>query len=131
VTKVGNLGRVFELGYSNTGWAWASAGLAVSRPVVPGDWKGEKITEWYEVVVFGTLAENAAASLAKGMRVVVTGRGELETFIKDDGETRITKKILAEAIGPDLRYVTATVINPDRKATPAAEGASGWEEIPF
>ena len=49
------------------------------RPMVPGDWGGERETDFYDVTAFGSLAVNAAQCLAKGTRVVVTGREEVRT----------------------------------------------------
>jgi hypothetical protein len=51
--KVGNLTRGPELRFSAAGKPWATFGLAVERPVTPGDWKGEKVTDFYEVTTFG------------------------------------------------------------------------------
>jgi single-stranded DNA-binding protein len=38
------------------------------------------VGSFYEVTSFGTVAENVAESLHKGDRVVVFGKGEMETL---------------------------------------------------
>lgn len=109
VTKVGNLTADPELRFGEKGNPYCRMRLAVSTPVKPRDWAGETKTAFYDVTGFGSLAENAAESLTKGMRVVVTGRGEVRTWKGDDGAEHTEKGILADALGPDLRWATASV----------------------
>jgi single-strand DNA-binding protein len=121
VTKVGNLTREPELSFTPNGLAVVRTGLAVERPKVTGDWAGERVTEFYELVMFRQLAENAGQSLPKGTRVVVTGDAELEHWTGDDGQDRTTKKILVNAIGPDLRWATCAVNKAERRSPAEAQ----------
>ena len=109
MTKVGNLTSDPELRFSEKGITYCRMRLAVSIPVKPGDWAGETKTAFYDLTAFGSLAENSAESLAKGMRVFVTGKGEVRTWTGDDGTEHKEKGILADALGPDLRWATASV----------------------
>jgi single-strand DNA-binding protein len=109
VTKVGNLTSDPELRFSEKGTPYCRMRLAVSSPVKPGDWGGETKTAFYDLTAFGSLAENSAESLTKGMRVLVTGRAEVRTWAGDDGAEHKEKGILADALGPDLRWATASV----------------------
>jgi single-strand DNA-binding protein len=109
VARVGNLTRDFEERTSPSGTVYATTGLAVERPRVPGDWAGERQTTFYDLVVFRSLAENAAKCLAKGDRVVVVGDAEVETWTGDDGQEHTARKILVNGIGPDLRWAVAQV----------------------
>jgi single-strand DNA-binding protein len=52
------------------------------------------------------LAENSASSLRKGVPVTVAGELEFRTYEKD-GERREARRIVADTIGPDLRFGTA------------------------
>jgi single-strand DNA-binding protein len=76
-------------------------------------------------VCWRELAENAALSLAKGMRVMVTGRLEQRSWETDDGERRSKVEIVAEEIGPSLRFATADVQRTERRTMP-----SGMDEGP-
>jgi len=113
VAKVGNLTRDPELRFSATGTPFTRFGLAYRPWTRKGEPEAE--TTFYEVVSFGSLAEHVAESLRKGQRVVVVGRGELDTWSDDNGTERTTKKIVAEAVGPDLRFETAQVERSARK----------------
>jgi len=61
------------------------------------------------------LAENVALSLSKGMRVVVTGRMGQRSWESDEGEYRSEVEIVADEIGPSLRFATADVRGPSVK----------------
>lgn len=134
VCKVGNLTRDPELHFAPTGSAVARTGLAVERPRVPGDWNGERVTDFYELTIFRDLAENAAISLTKGTRVVVVGNAELEHWTDDQGLERTTKRVLVNAIGPDLRWATVVVQRPEHrtpKATVEHVAGASHDEEPF
>lgn len=110
--KVGNLTRDPELRFSKSGTAVCSFSIA-HKPYRP---KGqpEAETVYYECVAFGSLAENAAQVLLKGDRVVVVGRGEIERWTGKDGVERSTKKIVADGLGPDLRFTTTEIHRSER-----------------
>jgi single-strand DNA-binding protein len=117
VHKVGNLTRDPALEFGrDSGRPFARFGLAENVPATPGDWS-ELTTEFYEVTAFGTLAENICTSLTKGMRAIVVGRPEIDAWTDGDGNARETRRILANACGPDLRWATAT-LSAKRSAKP-------------
>lgn len=64
-------------------------------------------TNWFTVVAFRQLAENANKSLAKGDRVVVSGRLKVRDW--DNGErTGTAIEIEADSLGHDLLFGTST-----------------------
>ena len=65
--------------------------------------------------VWRELAENVALSMTKGMRVVVTGRLEQRSWENEDGDGRFKVEIVAEEIGPSLRFATADVHRVERR----------------
>ena len=60
------------------------------------------------VVVWRDQAEHAAESLTKGSRVVVLGKLQQRTWTAEDGSARSTVEVVAEELGPSLRWATAT-----------------------
>jgi single-strand DNA-binding protein len=142
VTLVGNLTRDPELRFTQGGRAVATLGMAVSRRYqVNNEWQEQ--TSFFNVICWGTLGENAASSLAKGTRVVVTGRLEQRSYETQDGDKRSIVEVVAEEIGPSLRWATAQVDRNERRTSdgaaaapvgggraPASEPAYGDEE-PF
>jgi single-strand DNA-binding protein len=125
VTVVGNLTRDPELRFTPSGQARAVMGVAVSRR-----WQNRQTSEWEEqtsffnVVCWGDLADNVSESLAKGARVLVTGRLEQRSWETQEGEKRSTVEIIADDIAPSLRWATAKVERTERR-TPDGEGAGG------
>ncbi len=108
VTLVGNLTRDPELRFTTGGRGVASFGLAVSRRYqVNNEWQEQ--TSFFNVVAWGTLGENAAASLTKGTRLIVTGRLEQRQYETNDGEKRSVVEVIADEIGPSLRWARAEV----------------------
>ena len=116
ITIVGNLTRDPEIRYTSGGAAKASFGVAVSRR-----WQNRQSQEWEEqtsffnVVSWGDLAENVASSLSKGMRVVVTGRLEQRSWETENGEKRSVVEIVADDVGPSLRWATAQITRNERR----------------
>ena len=47
-------------------------------------------------------------SAEQGSRVVVVGRLQQRTWTAEDGSARSTVEVLAEELGPSLRWATAT-----------------------
>ncbi len=87
VTIVGNLTRDPELRFTAGGKGVASFGVAVNRRYqVNGEWQ-EK-TSFFNVTAWDQLGENAAASLTKGARIIVSGRLEQREYETKEGEKR-------------------------------------------
>jgi single-strand DNA-binding protein len=123
VTLVGNITRDPELRFTQGGQAVASFGLAVNRRYQQnGEWQ-EK-TSFINITAWGQLGENAASSLQKGSRVIVNGRLEQREYETRDGDKRNVVEVVADEIGPSLRWATAQVERNDRRSTEGG-GSSG------
>jgi single-strand DNA-binding protein len=120
-TVTGNLTREPEIRYTREGHATTLLGVAVDRR-----WQDRQTNEWeestsfLEVVCWRELAENAALSLVKGMRVMVTGRLEQRSWETEEGDRRSKVEIVAEEIGPSLRFATAEVHRNERRTVAPA-----------
>ena len=64
-------------------------------------------TSFYSVSCWGYLARNAAESLRKGERVVVSGRLDVREYTGDDKVVRTSVDVVADAVGHDLVYGTS------------------------
>ena len=71
--------------------------------------------------VWRQAAENAAESLSKGMRVVVTGRLKSRSYETREGEKRTVFEVDVDEVGPSLRYATA-------KVTRTSSGSGGGQQ---
>lgn len=122
-----------------TGRACASFRLAVNH------WRLDKATgeyvadttSWFSVDCYGPLASNASMSLHQGMSVVVQGTLKIREWSTED-KRGIAPTVVAEHIGPDLRYGTANFQKAsavsrqqdgqqqDGQRQESAGGESGW-----
>jgi single-strand DNA-binding protein len=124
VTLVGNVTRDPELRFTPSGQATASFGLAVNRrwqDRQSGEW--QEATSFFDVVCWREMAENASESLSKGARVLVTGRLEQRSW-ESNGEKRSKVEIVADELGPSLRWASAVVTKNERRS-PSDGGFGG------
>jgi single-strand DNA-binding protein len=81
-----------------------------------GEWVEAEPTR-HVVRAFKTLAENIAESLAKGDRVFVHGTVTTEAWTdQQSGEKRTAQRVLAEIVGPSLRWATARITKTGRSS---------------
>ncbi|HXZ83685.1 MAG TPA: single-stranded DNA-binding protein [Acidimicrobiales bacterium] len=124
VVLVGNVTRDPELRFTPAGQATASFGLAVNRR-----WQNRQTSEWeeatsfFDVVCWREMAENVSESLVKGARVIVTGRLEQRSWETPDGDKRTKIEVIADELGPSLRWATAQIVKNERRS-PAGEARS-------
>jgi single-strand DNA-binding protein len=100
VSFAGNLTDDPEVRYTQGGIARAMFRVAVSG-------RREQEPSFFTVVVWRDQAEHAAQSLSKGSRVVIVGRLQQRTWTAEDGGARSTVEVVAEELGPSLRWATA------------------------
>ena len=126
VTLIGNITRDPELRYTNSGQSRVTFGLAVNRR-----WQNRQTNEWeeatsfFDVVCWGDLGENISDSLTKGSRVIVTGRLEQRSWETDNNEKRSKVEVIADEVGPSLRWATAKVEKTERRGPGAGDGGGG------
>ena len=111
ITVVGNLTADPDLRYVGSGIPVASFTVASTprtRNRQTNEWEnGESM--FIRCSVWREYAENVTESLAKGMRVVVTGRLQMHSYQRNDGTQGSALEMQVDEIGPSLRYATAKV----------------------
>jgi single-strand DNA-binding protein len=98
---VGNLTDDPEVRYTQDGIA-----RAVFRVAVSG--RREQEASFFTVIVWRDQAEHAVQSLSRGSRVVVVGRLQQRSWTAEDGSARSVVEVVAEELGPSLRWATDT-----------------------
>src|SRR6516225_5972022 len=131
ITISGNITREPEMRYTPSGVSKVTFGVAVNR-----SWRNQQTQEWEEqtsffnVVAWRQLAENVGASLAKGSRVIVSGRLEQRSWETDQGEKRSVVEIVADDIAASLRFATAEVHKVERSGPSDGGGGGGGGQRP-
>ena len=125
ITVVGNLTDDPELRYTANGAAVANFRVAYSTRIrdAAGNWTDGE-TSFFTVNCWRALAENAAESLTRGTRVVVTGRLKQRSWENQEGEKRTVIEIEADDLGPSLKWATASVTKANRSS--AGSGGNDW-----
>ncbi len=125
VTVVGNLTRDPELRFTRGGPRVAVNRRWMNRQT--NEW--EEATSFFNVVCWREMAENVGESLVRGQRVVITGRLEQRSWETDEGDKRSIVEIVANEIGPSLRWATAEVHKTDRRSG-SSDAPSGGGSAP-
>src|SRR6476619_2533116 len=116
ITVVGNLTADPELRFTPSGAAVANFTVASTPRTFDrqtNDWKdGEAL--FLNCSVWRQAAENAAESLTRGMRVIVSGRLKARSDETREGEKRTVFEIDVDEVGPSMKYATAKVTKTSR-----------------
>jgi single-strand DNA-binding protein len=88
----------------------------------------EQEASFFTVIVWRDQAEHAAQSLTKGSRIVVVGRLQQRSWTAEDGSARQVVEVVAEELGPSLRWATATTTRTTRSQVPARDDATLAEQ---
>ena len=144
LTIAGNLTRDPELRYTQGGQPVASFSVATTPRSYNKETKeyvdGEAI--FTNCTLWGKPAENLAASLTKGARVLVAGSLKSRTYQTREGETKTATELVVDEVGASLMFATADIHRggsggASRKAdvpipgTPAPTAAVEDDEIPW
>lgn len=86
-------------------------------------------TNWYTITAFRQLADNAAASLSKGDRVIAAGRLRVRAWESAD-RSGTTVEVDAESLGPDLLWGTTTYTRSTPRAPDPGAAAPGESDLP-
>lgn len=111
ITVIGNMVQDPELRFTPSGSAVANFSVASTPRTFDrnsNEWKdGESL--FLRCAVWKEAAENVAESLAKGMRVIVSGRLKSRSYETTAGEKRTVIEMEVDEIGPSLKYANAKV----------------------
>jgi single-strand DNA-binding protein len=116
ITVVGNLTADPELRFTPSGAAVANFTVGSTPRTFDrqsNEWKdGEAL--FLNCSVWRQAAENAAESLTRGMRVIVSGRLKARSYETREGEKRTVFEIDVDEVGPSMKYATAKVTKTSR-----------------
>ena len=125
VSIVGNLTREPELRFTPSGQATATFGIAVNRSWTDRQSQERReSTSFFDVVCWREMAENVSETLTRGARVMVAGRLEQRSWETQEGDKRSKVEVVADEIGPSLRWATVQVTNNERRSPESPNGDS-------
>jgi single-strand DNA-binding protein len=125
ITITGNVTRDPEVKFLNNGSAVTSFGVAVNRSWKDSNDEWQEEVSFFDVTAWRELGENVGDTIAKGDRVIVTGRLQQRTWETDDGDKRSKVDLVADDIGPSLRWATADVTKKERSDDDKSSSSRG------
>ncbi|MEH6374588.1 single-stranded DNA-binding protein [Streptomyces sp. KLMMK] len=126
ITIIGNLTADPELKFTDSGAALARFTVASTPRTFDREanqWK-DGTSSFFRCAAWRSLAEHVAGSLAKGTRVVLSGRIRQHDWQTPEGENRSMLVVEVDEIGASLRFTTVTVN--DKRPKNAAPGSDAW-----
>ena len=120
---IGNLGADPDLRTTSAGKQVAEFRVATSYG--HGD---NKVTEWFRVIAWDKLAENASKFLKKGSKAYIEGRTQTRTYTDKDG----AQKYMTEVIANEVRFLDpANKDEADKKPAGRSRVEESADDIPF
>jgi single-strand DNA-binding protein len=129
ITVIGNITGDPELRFTPSGAAVANFTVASTPRQFDrqsNEWKDGE-TLFMRCSVWRDAAENVAESLARGTRVIVSGRLKSRSYETKEGEKRTVVEMEVDEVGPSLRYATAKV-NRTQRGGGAGGGGFGGQQ---
>ncbi|HAY69257.1 single-stranded DNA-binding protein [bacterium] len=124
VQVVGNVTRDPELRYTPSGASVTNFSIAWNRRYERNGQQVEDVN-FFDIVCWGTLADNVAASITKGVRVIVEGRLDQRSWETPQGEKRSKIEITADEVSPSLRWASVEVARNPRDDNFGGGGGGG------
>lgn len=101
---LGNLTRDPEIKYTNEGIAIAEMGLAVNKKWMDKNGRESESVDFFNITSWNNLAENCAAALKKGDRVLVSGHINLRSWENREGKKYNIISITADIVAASLEF---------------------------
>ena len=100
VILIGNLTKEPEITTTNNGVSVCRFTLAISRRYANAE--GERETDFINIVVWRTLADNCHKFLKKGSKTAVVGNLQSRSYDANDG----TKRYITEVVAEEVEFIS-------------------------
>jgi len=110
---LGNLTRDPEIKYTNEGIAITEMGLAVNKKWTDKNGKESETVDFFNVTTWNNLAENCAAALKKGDRVILSGHLNLRSWENKEGKKYNITNITADVVAASLEFNQIKILEKD------------------
>ena len=122
---IGRITRDIDLTTTNNGISVAKFNVAVDRKF--RNEEGEKITDFFNVVVWRTLAENIAKYCKKGSKVFLSGELQNSSWEAEDG----TRRYKTELVANECEFLDGKQDSSEAVKTDAESEIIDDDDLPF
>lgn len=127
VILVGNLGKDPEMRKLEGGVSRVNFSLATTEYYKDKEGRRIEQTEWHNIVLWRSIAENAERLLKKGNTIYLEGKLQTRKWQDKEGQQRSITEIVGETFQLIKRNETGTQTNESN--TPV--GPTGGDDLPF
>lgn len=99
VMLIGNAGKDAELRYMASGTPQCKFSMAVNnrrRNQTTNEWEDQ--TEWFNILIWGDMAERVSQYITKGKSVYVEGRLQTRSWDDDQGQKHYMTEVVAQTV---------------------------------
>jgi single-strand DNA-binding protein len=100
VMLIGQLGRPPEMRYTPTGKPVASFSIVTTYPITTSNGTQHEETDWFNVIVWGSLAESCKENLCVGERVFIQGRMKTRRWTDEENVSCSCAEVIASRLIP-------------------------------
>jgi single-strand DNA-binding protein len=118
---LGNLTRDPEIKYTNEGTAIAEMGLASNKKWMDKNGKDLETVDYFNITAWNNLAENCAAALKKGDRVMISGHLNLRSWENKEGKKYNITNITADVVAVSLEFNSIKILEKNNDAEKSSE----------
>lgn len=122
IMLIGNVGKDPEVRLSRAGDSFATFTLATSYSYKTQAGDPTEQTEWFRIVMWRKLAEQAEKYIKKGRKLYIEGRMQTRSY--DDQATGV-KKYVTEVVADRMEFLDS---RNDEAEAPAAGGSGGFSK---
>lgn len=122
IMLIGNVGKDPEVRLSRAGDSFATFTLATSYSYKTQAGDPTEQTEWFRIVMWRKLAEQAEKYIKKGRKLYIEGRVQTRSY--DDQATGV-KKYVTEVVADRMEFLDS---RNDEAGAPAAGGSGGFSK---
>ena len=136
VILTGRFTRDPEIKYTNEGTSIVRFSIAVNRNYTSSD--GQKETDFFNITVWRTQADNCGKYLKKGSKVAIVGSLQNRTWEDKDGVRRSVTVIIASEVefltsknSQDNIEDAPAAVRPSKREKPTLDVISDDDQLPF
>ena len=98
VRLIGNVGNNLTLNQTKSGIGVCSFSFATHEKIKNNAGQYETLTEWHNVVCFGSLASLITTHCTKGVKLMIEGRNKTRSYTTESGEQRYVTEVICEEV---------------------------------
>lgn len=98
VRLIGNIGNNIQLNKTKSNTDVCSFSFATHERIKNPAGQYETVTEWHNIVCFGSVASLLSTHCVKGTKLMIEGRNKTRSYVTESGEQRYVTEVICEEV---------------------------------